>query len=137
MIGIDTNVVLRWLLDYSVAIDDAPPQTALAKRLFSGSGQRLFINHVVLVEVVWVLRNKAGQSKTVIKDVLTRLLASFDVEIDRRSTVESALASYAAHSGDFADHLIGKINRDAGCVTTLSFDKAASRTPDFTPLRDS
>lgn len=135
MIGIDTNVLLRWLLDDSIASDDAPQQTRLVSQLILQEGQRFFVNHVVIAETIWALRNKVGQSKETIREVVDRLLNSFNVEVDRRPTVEAALASYAQYPGDFADHLIGRINHDAGCTTTMTFDKAATRSPDFTQLR--
>jgi predicted nucleic-acid-binding protein len=134
VIGIDTNILLRWLLADSIA-RDAPHQTDLVEKLIFESKERFFVNHVVIAETIWALRHKAGQSKAVIREILDRLLTSSNVEVDRRATVESALTSYAEYPGDFADHLIGKINLDAGCSTTMTFDKAATRSPDFTQLR--
>ncbi len=135
MIGIDTNILLRWLLDDSIVPDDAPHQTNLVLRLVLEEEESFFVNHVVIAETIWALKNKVGQSKAVIEEVMRRLLSSFNVEIDRKDTVEEALASFLAHPGDFADHLIGKINRHAGCRTTMTFDKAATKSPDFTQLR--
>jgi predicted nucleic-acid-binding protein len=135
VIGIDTNILLRWLLDDSIVGDDAPAQKRQVARLILDGKERFFVNHVVIAETVWVLKNKAGQSKETIKEVIGRLLTSFNVEVDRKAIVESALASFIGHPGDFADHLIGKINRDADCTTTMTFDKAATKSPDFTQLK--
>ena len=55
-------------------------------------------------------------------------------KVDRERTVKAALESFMKHSGDFADHLIGRINLDAGCSTTLTFDQAATKSPEFTNL---
>lgn len=135
MIGLDTNVLFRWLLDGSIAPDDSPDQRHLVSELVLESDERFFVNHVVIAETVWLLKNKVDQSNETVKEIVDCLLGSFNVEIDRPSTVEAALASFVRHPGGFADHLIGKINRDAGCRTTMTFDRAASRSPDFTPLK--
>jgi hypothetical protein len=37
--------------------------------------------------------------------------------------------------GDFSDHLIGTINKHHGCRTTLTFDKAAAQSPQFSELQ--
>lgn len=136
MIGVDTNILLRWLLDDSIVPDDAPQQRRLAARLIAGSSQPFFVNHVVIAEAIWALGNRARQSKATIKQVIDRLLTSSNVEVDSREIVQDALASFAGHPGDFADHLIGAINRHAGCTTTMTFDKAAQKSPGFTQLRD-
>lgn len=39
------------------------------------------------------------------------------------------------YAGDFSDHLIGTINEQSGCRTTLTFDKAAARSPQFSELQ--
>ncbi|MGN6551931.1 MAG: PIN domain-containing protein [Pararhizobium sp.] len=134
MIGLDTNILLRLLLHDSIVEDDAPGQRELIDRMVTETDERFFINHVVIAETVWLLKNKVGNSKETVRDVMNRLLTSFNVEVDRPSTVEAALESFLQHPGGFADHLIGKINRDAGCRTTMTFDKAATRSPDFSQL---
>jgi len=37
-------------------------------------------------------------------------------------------------SAGFNDHLIAALNRAAGCSTTLTIDKTAAKSPDFTLL---
>lgn len=134
MIGLDTNILLRWLLDEAILPEDIKDQRALIARLIAG-GEIFFVNHVVIAETIWVLRNRAGQSKPEIASTMKRLLLSRNVRVDHQPTVESALRSFASLPGDFADHLIGRINAEAGCSTTITFDKAALRSPDFTELR--
>lgn len=134
MIGLDTNVLLRWLLDASIAIDNAPAQSELVTRTIMESGETFFVNHVVLAETIWVLRNKVGQSRKVIEDVITRLLNSSNVETDSPDVVRSALAAFVAGKADFADYLIAEINRDAGCTSTLTFDRKAAKHSSFSKL---
>ena len=48
--------------------------------------------------------------------------------------MNSALKSYRAGQGDFADAVIGRDNRSAGCETTYTFDRKAARLAEFTLL---
>jgi predicted nucleic-acid-binding protein len=134
MIGLDTNVLLRWLISVRLWPDDAPEQTRAAARLLEDSRQRFFINHVVLAEVVWVLDQGLKQPRADIVDVVGRLLRASNVAIDRSAIVEEALSAFAAEPGDFADHLIGALNAAAGCQTTYTFDRKASRNMRFSRL---
>lgn len=136
LIGLDTNIVVRWLLDDSIIGKDAPEQKRQVATLMERPSARFLVNHVVIAETIWVLRNRVGRSKAQVKSTVNRLLDSRDVFVDQERTVKAALESFIEHPGDFADHLIGRINADAGCKTTLTFDKAATKSPDFTNLED-
>jgi predicted nucleic-acid-binding protein len=48
--------------------------------------------------------------------------------------VEEALRIFRATRADFADCLIGVLNRRAGCATTYTFDRRAAETADFAPV---
>lgn len=135
MIGVDTNVLLRWLIDAEMVDDNAPDQTRLVEDLILRSGEQFFVNHIVIAETIWVLRNKVGQKKTIIRDVVERILHSANVVVLDADTVSSALNSFLNHPGDFSDHLIGEVNRQNGCRTTMTFDKAASKSPNFSELQ--
>lgn len=135
MIGLDTNVLLRWLVDEDLWPDDAPDQTRAAAALLGRRDGLFFVNVVVLAESVWVLAKPLGQPKPVLVAVIGRLLHASNIVIDRRDAVEAALARWDEGKGGFTDHLIGEINRGAGCDTTFTFDRVASRTGDFTRLR--
>lgn len=138
MIGLDTNVLLRWLIDENIWPDDNPGQTRAVQELVLESGATFFVNHVVIAETIWVLANPMQQPKRVLLDIMDRLLASANVVIDRRDAVTAALAEYRHGKHGFADHLIGHVNRHAGCETTVSFDKDTGRSGVFrrlTPVR--
>lgn len=135
MIGVDTNVLLRWLIDAEMVSDDAPDQTRLVEDLILKSGEQFFVNHIVIAETIWVLRNKVGQKKSVIREVVERILHSANVVVLDSDTVSSALNIFLNYPGDFSDHLIGEVNRQNGCRTTMTFDKAASKSPNFSELQ--
>lgn len=121
MIGLDTNVLLAWIL----AGQSRPLPAASAYRL----------NVVVLAELVWVLTRRLKHTRSFACGVLADLLEAADVVIDRRELVALALNEYRKGPADFADYLIGYDNEDAGCRTTVTLDKDAGRHPAFTLLR--
>lgn len=135
MIGLDTNILLRWLMDDALSRDDAPHQAALVEALAANADEEFFINQIVLVETAWVLKRRAHVAKDALVTILGRLLNTGNILFQDREILLSALASYARYPGDFSDHLIGTINEQSGCRTTLTFDKAAARSPQFSELQ--
>lgn len=134
MIGLDTNILLRWLLDESGVDDNAPEQAKLVARIILESGDTFFVNNIVLAETVWVLRNKAGQSRKVIEEIVSRLIASANVEMESEETVRRALDAFVGGKADFPDYLIAEVNAAAGCSTTFTFDRKAAQHPSFSRL---
>ncbi len=120
MTGLDTNVLLAWLLDGQA-------------RALTG-GPRYRVSHVVLAEIAWVLATTFKRPRNQIAAVISGLADAADVVIDREAVVRAALADYRAGSADFADHLIARENEAAGCDTTLTLDRKAARHPAFTLL---
>ena len=135
MIGIDTNILLRWLIDESIWPDDNPGQTEAVGQLLNNDSLRFFVNAMVLHETLWILTKPFKQPKRVIVEIIDRLLASSNVEVQHREAVRSAQASYAAHRSGVHDRLIAEINASSGCRATLTFDKEAARTPGFELLK--
>lgn len=135
MLGIDTNILLRIFLTDLSEGDDTADQFALVRDAVFGGREPFFVNHVVVVETIWVLRQKLKYSKEIIAGVMTRLLHMSNVTVQDAATVEASLSSFIEYPGDFSDHLIGEINRRNGCRTTLTFDKAASKSPNFSELQ--
>lgn len=129
MIGLDTNVLLRWI----VADPSAPEQSRRVAEALDRP-ETLYINLVVLAETTWVLSNRTKFDRTLLADAIAGLLAAPTVRLEASSAVEDALEGFRAGGGGFVDHLIGALNRRAGCTTTLTFDRAARRSPDFTAV---
>jgi predicted nucleic-acid-binding protein len=135
VIGLDTNILLRWLVDESIWPDDAPHQTKLIAEMLLVPGARFYVNTIVIEETIWVLANRLKEPRRMIVDILERLLSASSIDIENRAAVGQALRSYAKGPGDFADHLIARINLGAGCEMTMTFDKAASKAPGFKRLQ--
>ena len=119
MIGIDTNVLVRYL-----TLDD-PEQVQRVDRLVDHAErleEALHIDAIVLCEVVWVLRSVYRLSRESIADALEKVIDARQFSIEDRDAVRRALESYRRRAGDFADYLIGERNRRRGCDTTRTFD---------------
>ena len=127
MTGLDSNVLLRWIIDDPTA----PEQAAIVRERLASETGPLFVNSVVLAETVWVLRRRAKLGAEQVANVVDGLINAPTVRLQQPDAVADALASFLEEPGGFADHLIGEINRHAGCKTTLTFDKAASKSPLF------
>lgn len=131
MIGLDTNVLVRLITD------DDPAQAEKAERFLrdnTSSSHPAFINCIVLVELEWVLRSVYGYERALIADALEKLLDSPGRAIEREGEVREAAAAYR-RGKDFADGLIGAINRAVGCELTLTFDRSAPGGAGFRVLR--
>lgn len=127
MVGLDTNVVLRYLLQ------DDPKQTRHANQIFDQlSEQNLgFISLVTVLEIVWVLRSLLQQNPSQIASHLENLLTADSLEVQNEQQVFEAVFALKSGSGEFEDALIGALNAWAGCSHTLTFDRKAARLPRF------
>jgi predicted nucleic-acid-binding protein len=79
-----------------------------------------------------VLRSTKRFTRTQIADLLDRVLTTRLLRVPETELVEEALRLFRATRADFADTLIGVLNRRAGCTTTYTFDRAAAATTEFT-----
>lgn len=127
MIGIDTNLLLRY-----VVADDEEQAQAAKKLLQSRCTEERpgFINLIVLCEFVWSLRSAYGFASEAVAEVLEYLLKSRQFVVEHADLCREALVDQ--RSGfDFSDSLIGRINQHRGCSVTYSFDKRATKMPQF------
>ncbi len=102
MIGLDTNIVVRYLTH-----DDAA-QTAAAVRVIESLSQDSpgFVSLIVIAELVWVLEVSYRFKKNEIERVLDTLLRSKELVIERAEIVAQALRKFSASRADFVDCLI-------------------------------
>jgi predicted nucleic-acid-binding protein len=123
MIGLDTNVLIRYLMR------DDPAQSAAAIKLIRSFSSEApgFLSLVVIAEIIWVLQSSYSFEKTQIEETLEILLRSHELTVERSDLVWQALRAYSAGRSDFADCLIERCSHAAGCSYTATFDRAASR----------
>ncbi|AXS83760.1 MULTISPECIES: PIN domain-containing protein [Marinobacter] len=135
MIAVDTNVVLRYLLQ------DDVKQSSKASKQFMGH-EKILITDVVLVETIWTLRGKRyALSKEALIEVIHSLIEEPNVVWEDGHAVWCALDDFVnakpikvsgkTKQADFADALIVNKSQRYGINKTLSvfplytFDKAA------------
>jgi len=131
MIAVDTNILVRHLTE-----DDAS-QTEKVRQLIANierHEEAIFVSHVVLAEMCWVLSAVYGFGKREIVAGIRALLDDPTFVFEERPAVETALAQYRESGGQFPDHLIGTIGSRVGAETTWTFDRRAAKLPGFTLL---
>jgi predicted nucleic-acid-binding protein len=125
--GIDTNILIRYL------VRDDPAQFRAAVRFIENDcteEEPGFVNHIVLVELVWVLERGYKYSRSAIITVLGMLLRTRQLSIEQSDDAASALYEYQ-NGADFADSLIAAANSRGGCEYTATLDRNASRRKGF------
>lgn len=133
MIGLDTNVLIRYLVQ-----DDAK-QTPLATRFIEAVLSPThpgYISHVVLCEMVWVLEDCYGQSSPQVAALLEQLYRAKEIVVQEPALAWQALRLMQIHGADFSDALIMSVGQAAGCQHTVTFDKQAAKLESFELLRE-
>jgi predicted nucleic-acid-binding protein len=129
MMGLDTNVLLRYLAQ------DDPKQSPRATEIIE---RRLtvqepgFISLVTILEIVWVLKSLFKRSRQQIANDLEMLLAADTLAVQNEQEVYLAVVCLRNGIATFEDALISSLSTWRGCSATLTFDKdAAKRLPGF------
>jgi predicted nucleic-acid-binding protein len=128
MIGLDTNVLLRYLLQ------DEPRQTRQVNQLIDRQLSEQnpgFISLVTVLEIVWVLRSLLKRTPAQIAAHLELILSADTLVVQNEQQVFDAMFALKRGTGEFEDALIGTLNAWAGCASTVTFDRKAARLPHF------
>ncbi len=128
MIGIDTNVLVRYLAQ------DDPKQSAVATRFIEGRlspGNPGFVSTITLCEIAWVLAESYGADRGRIREIVEGLLATKQLVVERAELVWKALRAWEGVSADFSDALIGQLAIAHGAEKSVTFDRTAAKLPGF------
>ena len=121
MISVDTNILLRYLLN------DDEHQSPLATALFM-SGKKILITDIVLVETIWTLKGKRyNLGRDEIASVISKLFEEKHIKFENGQAVWRAL-------GDFRSAKVvrvGKKNRQADFPDALIVNKASTVIEEF------
>ena len=131
MIGLDTNVVVRYLTQ------DDPKQSPIATRLMEktlSSDEPGFISLVVLAEVIWVLVSLYSVDRAGVAEVVGGLLTIEQLRVESAELVWRAKRRFEASKADFSDALIAECAVAAGCKRAVTFDRTAAATSGFALL---
>jgi predicted nucleic-acid-binding protein len=127
MIGLDTNILVRYLAQ------DDPIQSPIAGEIIERLTEANpgFVSVVAMVEIAWVLERSYGLDRHEIVDAIELMLQADALVIECEQAVFTAMIFLKNGCGSFADALIGTLGSRAGCIRTLTFDRKATRLPDF------
>ena len=128
MIGLDTNVLVRYLTQ------DDPAQAQKATQAIEegvAQGEVFYITAIVLCELVWVLEDAYGYSRSDIQAVLDHILHTAQFRFDNKEQLWHAFNDYQTGRADFSDYLIGRLDTSAGCAETVTFDTSLKNSPHF------
>ena len=131
MIGLDTNVMVRYIMQDDVK--QSAKATALIESLTSDNAG--YITLVSVVELYWVLTSSYGLSGQQVAQALEAILCTKQLVVERADQVMRALRVFGEGKADFADCLIERAAASAGCVQTVTFDVGASKYAGMTLLK--
>ena len=125
MIGLDTNVLVRFL------VQDDPGQAAVARAVMAGLTEDApgFVCREGIVELVWVLERAYGLGRADVARALDGLLEARELVIEAADRVAVAADRYRKGGAGFADQMIALAGQGAGCTETVSFDRKAAGLP--------
>lgn len=123
MIGLDTNVLVRYLAQ------DDPKQSPQATRLIESLTleQPGYISIVSIVEVVWVLTGCYAVTRETLCEVLATLLQAKGIVVAHADVAWQALRLFRQGKADFADCLIKCFADEASCAQVMTFDRDAAK----------
>ena len=123
MTGIDTNVLVRYITR------DHPDQYSAAKEHLESHCTKEapgYVSVIVLCELAWVLSRAYDADQNDIAQIIDQILRTRQLQVEQRDQVRSALSEYIEQEADFADCLIGQLNRSNGADETVTFDQNAA-----------
>lgn len=122
MIGLDTNVLLRYL------VQDHPAQSRRATEIIErrlSEAEPGFVSLVTILEIVWVLKSLYKRTRQQIANDVEMILAADTLEVQNEQEVYHAVVALRNGAGTFEDALIGALGIWRGCSSTLTFDEKA------------
>lgn len=123
MIGLDTNVIVRYIMQ-----DDARQSAAASKVI-----ERLTVDEpgylalVSIVELGWVLAGSYRLTRDQVSDAMEALLRTKELVVECADRVAHAVRTCRRGKADLADCLIELSAASAGSTHTFTFDRGAAR----------
>ena len=123
MIGLDTNVLVRYIMQ------DDPKQSPKATKLIESldGDNPGYVTMVSVVELYWVLTSSYELTGEQVAQALEAILRTKQFLVERADQVLRALRVFGEGKSDFADCLIERSAAGAGCERTMTFDVGASK----------
>ncbi|MCL1929327.1 MAG: PIN domain-containing protein [Treponema sp.] len=116
MPSLDTNCLLRWLLD------DVPEQTALVTTLIN-SGKSITVADAALIETIFVLEKLKKISRETIEKAVKVVIEKDSILCNRELFIEVLPIYTGHHKLSFIDCYLEVLARKTGTAPLLTFDK--------------
>lgn len=122
MIGLDTNVLVRYLTQ------DDPVQSAEVDAVIEqlSTEQPGVISHIILCELVWVLSRAYEYSREQVAEVIHAVLTCQEFLVERVDLAELAFMDYQQGNADFSGYLLARRHQQMGAEYTVTFDRKAA-----------
>lgn len=120
MIGLDTNVLVRYLAQ------DDEVQLRAVLRLLMKKNATFFVCDLVLIETDWVLTSLYHWTADEIAEVFGRLLTIQNLAFEDEGRIRAALRAMR-QGADLSDELILDRCRNMGCKSVATFDRAMAK----------
>ncbi len=133
MTGLDTNILVQFL------VNDDRARAESVKRFFvtaEDKGVALYISNPAVLELLYVLGSVYGYRPDEILAALASMLSVPIFIFDNHDVIHELVERGGKENIDLEDLFIGLISKTAGCDTTITFDKKASRSDLFKMLRN-
>ena len=133
MIGLNTNILVKYLTQ-----DDKLRSKAaegLIEKYF-GKPKSLFINNIVLCELITFLEKDYNYSKEKIASTMRQIFATEEFAFENQKLLWLALEDYEKLDKSFSQALISHLNRQYGFEKTWAFNENRSDTEDSEHLKE-
>lgn len=132
MIGLDTNTLVRFL-----TLDDLK-QSEIIKSYFIKSQKEnvlFFISNAVILELLYVLESVYDYERDDIVNAIQTLSKVYIFKFENNNLLREFVVTSKKENIELTDLFIGLISKYAGCNTTITFDRKASKSKFFTLLK--
>jgi predicted nucleic-acid-binding protein len=121
MIAIDTNVLLRALVDDP----EEPRQCAMARTLVADAGKVRVVDSVFM-ETLWVLHKRYQASRKEVTRIARELLEHSRYQVENHKQLSAALEIFASSNVDYADAVTLADARQMQCALH-TFDRKLAK----------
>jgi predicted nucleic-acid-binding protein len=121
MIAVDTNVLLRALVDDP----EEPRQCAMARALVAREN-KVRVADIVFMETLWVLHKRYSAPRKEVARIARELLEHPRYQIEAQELLSEALVIFASSNVDYADAVALADARQAQC-TLHTFDRKLAK----------
>ena len=121
MIGLDTNVLVRYLTR------DDESQYRATMKLLTRKAARFFVADLVLVETDWVLSSLYDWTRDEIANAFARLLQVHNLQFEDEDRIRHSLGAIRK-GADLSDELLVAMSRIEGCREFATFDTAIAKS---------